>query len=101
MLPSAETTVIMREDEIEYGPPLIEDTSMTNLNKQSNFKFFGQTSPSRFSRRTSVRSGVFGHEFASPISKIQVDEGESGFIAEKIALMTQEVNDNPTFEVIV
>ena len=31
---SPETTVLMRNEDIEYGPTLIEQTSMSNLSKQ-------------------------------------------------------------------
>ena len=44
---------------------------------------------------------MFGQEFASPIAKVLLEDGDSGFIAEKIALMTQEVTDNPSFEILM
>ena len=89
-------------EDIEYGPPLVEETSMSNLTKQSNFKFFGQNSPSRLSRKTHTRSGVFGgKDFDSPDPKNFLEEGDSAFIAEKIVMMTQEIEENPTFEVTI
>ena len=75
---------------------------MSNLTKQSNFKFFGQNSPSKLSRMSITRSGVFGgKDFDSPIAKNFLEEGDSAFIAEKIVMMTQEITENPTFEVTI